>query len=86
MTRAVWKNPFVKKHLFKSLYSNKTSKGLIFVRSRDCFIFPAFVGFTFSVYDGKKFVYVHVFDNMIGHRFGEFVTTRQRVVHKKKTK
>lgn len=88
MTRAIWKNPFVKKHLFKSLYFNKTNKKPepIFVRSRDCFIFPAFVGSTFSVYDGRKFAYVHVFDSMIGHKFGEFVATRKRVAHKKKTK
>lgn len=86
MTRSIWKKPFSKKSLFKSIYFNKLSKKQesIFIKSRDCFIFPSFVGSTFCVYDGKKFAHVHIFENMIGHKFGEFVATRKKVVHKKK--
>lgn len=88
MTRAIWKKPFAKKYLFKSLFFNQINKKSepVFIRSRDCIIFPSFIGCTFSVYDGKKFAYVHVFESMVGHKLGEFVATRKRVAHKKKTK
>ena len=70
----------------KALESSKKSyvKPII---SRNTTILPKFVEKTFEVYNGKKFVEVLVTEEMIGHKFGEFSSTRKRFSFKKtKTK
>lgn len=86
MSRSMWKKPYSKKFIFKSLFINKSNKknDAIFIRSRNSIIFPSFIGSTFYVYNGKKFVSLRISDNMIGYKFGEFIITRKRVLHKKK--
>lgn len=51
-------------------------KKVIKIRDRACHIIPDMIGFTFAVHNGKQFVSVYVTEDMIGHRFGEFVPTR----------
>ena len=47
-------------------------------------IFPSFVGFNFEVYNGKQFILLNVKENMIGAKFGEFISTKKLAKHKRK--
>ena len=78
MPRSVWKIPFVDGYLLKKAeaMNESTKKSVIKTWSRRSTIFPDFVGHTFSVYNGKKFVSVLVTEGMVGHKFGEFAPTR----------
>ncbi len=78
MARAVWKGPFVDGYLFKKADSARSSgrHQIIKTWSRRSTIIPQFVGLTFGVYNGKKFIPVSVNEDMIGHKLGEFAPTR----------
>lgn len=78
MARSVWKGPFVDGYLLKKADVVRTSgrKEIIKTWSRRSTILPQFVGLTFGVHNGKKFIPVIVSENMIGHKFGEFSPTR----------
>ena len=54
--------------------------------SRRSVILPEFVGLNFQIHNGMKFIPITVTEDMIGHRFGEFSTTRKLTVHKEKAK
>ena len=80
MARSLKKGPFVDTHLLKKVEaiandSNKASK-VIKTWSRRSTVVPEFIGITFAVHNGKKFIPVYVTDNMIGHKLGEFSITR----------
>ena len=51
-------------------------KKVIKIRDRACHIIPDMIGFTFAVHNGKQFISVYVTEDMIWHKFGEFVPTR----------
>jgi small subunit ribosomal protein S19 len=78
LTRSVWKGPFVDGYLLKKAEKARGSSRneIIKTWSRRSTIFPQFVGLTFGVYNGNKFVPVLVTEHMIGHKFGEFAPTR----------
>jgi small subunit ribosomal protein S19 len=78
VTRSVWKGPFVDGYLLKKAEKARGSSRNEIIRtwSRRSTIFPQFVGLTFGVYNGNKFVPVLVTEHMIGHKFGEFAPTR----------
>lgn len=78
MARSVWKGPFVDGCLLKKSSSARESgkREVIKTWSRRSTILPQFVGLTFGVYNGKKFIPVLVSEEMIGHKFGEFALTR----------
>ena len=78
MTRSVWKGPFVDMHLIKKAekVSESGRKEVIKTWSRRSTILPQFVGLTFGVYNGQKFVPVTVNEQMVGHKLGEFSPTR----------
>jgi small subunit ribosomal protein S19 len=78
VARSVWKGPFVDGYLLKKAESARSSarKEIIRIWSRRSTILPQFVGLTFGVYNGQKFVPVLVTENMVGHKFGEFSPTR----------
>lgn len=78
MTRSVWKGPFVDGYLLKKAETSRASSRneVIKTWSRRSTILPQFVGLTFGVYNGQKFLPVLVTENMIGHKFGEFSPTR----------
>ncbi len=78
MARSVWKGPFVDGYLIKKAEKVKESgrNDVIKTWSRRSTILPYFVGLTFGVYNGKKFIPVSVTENMVGHKFGEFAPTR----------
>lgn len=85
MARSLKKGPFVDTHLLKKVAaiagdSNKASK-VIKTWSRRSTVVPEFIGITFAVHNGKKFIPVYVTDNMIGHKLGEFSITRTFTGH-----
>ena len=83
MARSVWKGPFVESHLLKKAEEAQSSgkKTSIKTWSRRTTILPQFVGLTFDVHNGHKFVPVHVNEDMVGHKFGEFAPTRTYYGH-----
>ncbi len=90
MTRSVWKGPFVDGYLLKKAEASRQSgrKEIIKTWSRRSTILPQFVGLTFGVHNGHKFIPVYVTEEMVGHKFGEFSLTRTYYGHSadKKTK
>jgi small subunit ribosomal protein S19 len=77
MSRSVKKGPFVEPKLLKKVKDTiKQDKKPIKTWSRASTVVPEFVGHTFLVYNGQKFLPVYVTENMVGHLLGEFVPTR----------
>lgn len=78
MARSVKKGPFCDPSLFSKVVSvNKVQdRKPIKTWSRRSTILPEFVGVTFAVHNGKKFLPVYVTENMVGHKLGEFALTR----------
>jgi small subunit ribosomal protein S19 len=78
MSRSVWKGPFVDGYLLKKADASRESGRNEVIRtwSRRSTILPQFVGLTFGVYNGQKFIPVSVSEQMVGHKFGEFAPTR----------
>jgi small subunit ribosomal protein S19 len=78
VARSTWKGPFVDGYLLKKAEKSRDSKRneIIKIWSRRSTILPQFVGLTFGVYNGHKFLPVLVTENMVGHKFGEFSPTR----------
>ena len=78
MGRSVKKGPFVAPELIKRVVemNEKGEKKVLKTWSRASTIFPEFVGHTFAVHDGRKHVPVYVTEDMVGHKLGEFATTR----------
>lgn len=78
MARSIKKGPFVDDYLVKKVEKMREAgeKSVVKTWSRRSMILPDFVGFTFSVYNGNKFVPVYVSENMVGHKLGEFAPTR----------
>ncbi len=78
MGRSLKKGPFVEPKLVKKAEAAKRAgdKRAIKTWYRRCTIIPDFVGLTFAVYNGKKFIQVYVTENMVGHKLGEFSPTR----------
>ena len=78
MARSSWKGPFVDGYLLKKADAVQSSgrKDVIKTWSRRSTILPQFVGLTFNVYNGRKFVPVSVNEDMVGMKLGEFAPTR----------
>ena len=79
MSRSVWKGPFVDPSLIKKVekLKNQTNKTPIKTWSRKSTIIPEFVGISFLIYNGKKFIPIKISEEMVGHKLGEFSPTRQ---------
>lgn len=86
MPRSVKKGPFVDEHLQIKVNKVRESgdRKVIQTWSRRSVITPDFVGLTFAVHNGRKFIPVFVSENMVGHKLGEFAPTRTYYGHKKK--
>lgn len=78
MSRSVWKGPFVDGYLIKKIQNMMEvgRKEVVKTWSRRSTIIPLFVGFTFAVHNGNKFIPVSVTEEMIGRKLGEFAPTR----------
>jgi len=79
MSRSVWKGPFVDPSLLKKVEKQKaqTNPTPIKTWSRRSTIIPEFIGISFLIYNGKKFIPIKISEEMIGHKLGEFSPTRQ---------
>ena len=88
MARSLKKGPFADESLFKKVEAMEASgdKQVIKTWSRRSTIFPIMVGLTIAVYDGRKHVPVYVTEDMVGHKLGEFVSTRTYRGHGKNEK
>jgi len=78
MGRSVKKGPFIQDALLKRVHgmNTKNEKKVIKTWSRASTVLPEFVGHTFAVHNGNKFIPVYVTENMVGHKLGEFAPTR----------
>jgi len=82
MARSLKKGPYIEASLEKKVQgSQEGKKGVIKTWSRRSTISPEFVGLNFAVHNGNKFVPVHVTENMVGHKLGEFAPTRTYYGH-----
>jgi len=81
MARSIKKGPFFDQYLLKKAEVSRQDKKPIKTWSRRSTIIPDFVGLTFAVHNGKKFVPVYVTENMVGHKLGEFAPTRTFMGH-----
>jgi small subunit ribosomal protein S19 len=88
MARSVKKGPFIDAKLLEkaAAMSEQTEKKVIRTWARRSTIPPDFVGQTFAVHNGRKFVPVYVVENMVGHKLGEFAPTRTFRGHREKKK
>ena len=78
MSRSLKKGPFIDEKLLAKVDVLNTSrqKKVIKTWARDSTISPEFIGHTFTVHNGNKFIPVYVTENMVGHKLGEFAPTR----------
>ena len=78
MGRSLKKGPFVDDHLMKKieLLNRRFEKKVIKTWSRRSTIVPEMIGHTVAVHNGKKFIPVHITENMVGQKLGEFSPTR----------
>ena len=83
MSRAIWKGPFVDPSLLKKVEKQKNESGRKPIKtwSRKSTILPDFVGISFLVHNGKKFILITISEDMVGHKLGEFSPTRQFFGH-----
>ena len=83
MARSVWKGQFVEESLIKKVekLKNDPIKKPIKTWSRKSSILPDFVGVSFLIYNGKKFIPITISEDMVGHKLGEFAPTRQFFGH-----
>lgn len=83
MPRSLKKGPYVDPKLLKKIEAMEQSgkKRVIKTWSRRSLITPDFVGHTFAVHNGNKFIPVFVYENMVGHKLGEFAPTRTFRLH-----
>ena len=78
MARSAKKGPYVDKNLLKKVakMAQMGQKNPIKTWARHSQIPPEFVGYTFAVHNGNKFIEVYISEAMVGHRLGEFSPTR----------
>ena len=78
MARSIRKGPFVQDSLLKRVQglNSRIEKKVVKTWSRASTVLPDFVGHTFAVHNGNKFIPVYVTENMVGHKLGEFAPTR----------
>jgi len=83
MTKSQKKSPFIAYHLLNKINKMQKNgkKNIIKTWSRSSTILPNMVGFTIAVYNGKQHVPVFISDQYVGHKLGEFVTTRNFKTH-----
>lgn len=83
VARSLKKGPFVDGPLLKKVQESQETKSRKVIKtwSRRSTVLPEFVGMTFAVHNGKKFIPVYVTENMVGHKLGEFSPTRTFYAH-----
>nr|YP_009449552.1 ribosomal protein S19 [Cymbomonas tetramitiformis]ANA57096.1 ribosomal protein S19 [Cymbomonas tetramitiformis] len=86
MTRSLIKGPYVDKKLLETPGLDLRRSENFKVYSRNSLILPQFINRNFEIHNGKGFIRLSVTEEMVGHKFGEFASTRKKNVYKKKLK
>jgi len=88
MPRSLKKGPFIAYHLLKKIdnMNSNNKKSTIITWSRSSTILPNMVGHTIAVYNGKQHVPIFISDQLVGHKLGEFISTRKFRSHIKTDK
>ena len=83
MARSVWKGPFVDPSLIKKVEKQKTGgiSAPIKTWSRKSTIIPEFIGISFLIHNGRKFIPIKISEEMVVHKLGEFSPTRHFISH-----
>ena len=83
MPRSINKGPFVDPKLIRKIQdiNDKGKKKVIKTWSRQSMVTPDFVGHTLAIHNGNKFIPVYIYENMVGHKLGEFAPTRVFRMH-----
>ena len=82
MSRSLKKGPYVDQRLLKKIANLKAGdKTIIKTWSRACTIVPEMIGFTFGVHNGRVHIPVFITEDTVGHKLGEFASTRKFVRH-----
>ncbi len=83
MSRSLKKGPYLDYKLLEKVeaLNEKNQKKVVKTWARACTITPEFIGHTFAVHNGNKFMPVYVSENMVGHKLGEFSHTRTFRAH-----
>ena len=83
MARSIKKGPYIQESLLRNvnLEGDSSRNKVVKTWSRRSTIIPEFVGLTFAVHNGRKFIPVFVSENMVGHKLGEFAPTRTYYGH-----
>lgn len=83
MARSIKKGPFVDEKLLLKVQKAEDTKSRAVIKtwSRRSTVTPEFVGHTFAVHNGKKFIPIFITENMVGHKLGEFAPTRTFYSH-----
>ncbi len=81
MTRSIKKGPYIEESILKKIQKTKPGERVIKTWARSSTIIPQMVGYVFGVYNGKQFIEVHIKEEMIGHKLGEFSPTKKFVRH-----
>lgn len=86
MNRSIWKPSYVNYFLINTILKNK-KRTIIRTKSRSSTILQSFIGLTFAVYNGRKYIKLYIDRKMVGHKLGEFSFTRKvGKIHEKKLK
>lgn len=80
--RSTWKGPFISYKVYTTLV--KLSKKFYFLKKKNNIILPEFIGLFIKIYNGQKFIDLHITSNMVGYKFGSFIVTRKLHVFKSK--
>ena len=85
MNRVKWKGPHIDRKLLKKIENiTSNSKNIIKITSKNSIIVPKFVGLKLQIYNGKTYVTLKITEEMLNHKFGEFINTRKQFTYKKK--
>ncbi len=85
MNRVKWKGPYIENNLLEKIKNGKLiSKNNIKTISKNSTIIPKFIGITLKIYNGKRFTFIKIIEEMVGHKIGEFIATRKQFSYKKK--
>ena len=86
MTRSTWKGPFISYKIKKKLTTTMKTNIPTKIWSRSSTIIPQFIGKQVLVHNGRTFQQIKITNEMTGHKFGEFVQTKKKAIHKKMKK
>jgi len=87
MGRVKWKGPYIEFKLLKKITKSRilSNKDFILLKhvSKNSTILPIFIGFIIKIYNGKTFINLKIIEEMVGHKLGEFISTRKQFFYKK---